>query len=98
MAKPAMSVPLSYIARNLWARRLTTTLTAGGLALVVFVFATVLMLDAGLKRTLITTGEYDNLVVIRKGAETEIQSGISRDQAGIIETHPAVAIGAGGAR
>jgi putative ABC transport system permease protein len=56
------------------------------------------MLDAGLKRTLITTGEYDNLVVIRKGAETEIQSGISRDQAGIIETHPAVAIGAAGAR
>jgi putative ABC transport system permease protein len=93
-----MAVPLTYIARNLWARRLTTTLTAGGLALVVFVFATVLMLDAGLKRTLITTGEYDNFVVIRKGAETEIQSGISRDQAGIVETHPAVAIGAGGAR
>lgn len=93
-----MAVPLTYIARNLWTRRLTTTLTAGGLALVVFVFATVLMLDAGLKRTLITTGEYDNLVVIRKGAETEIQSGISRDQAGIIETHPAVAIGTGGTR
>lgn len=93
-----MAVPLSYIARNLWTRRLTTALTAGGLALVVFVFATVLMLDAGLKRTLVTTGEYDNVVVIRKGAETEIQSGINREQAGVIEMHAAVANGAGGAR
>ena len=93
-----MSIPVSYVVRNLWTRRLTTALTAGGLALVVFVFATVLMMDAGLKRTLVTTGERDNVVVIRKGAETEIQSGISRDQAGVIEMHPAVAIGAGGAR
>jgi len=35
-----MAIPLSYVARNLWTRRLTTALTAGGLALVVFVFAT----------------------------------------------------------
>ena len=93
-----MAVPIAYVARNLWARRFTTALTAGGLALVVFVFATVLMLDAGLKRTLVTTGERDNVVVIRKGAENEIQSGISRDQAAVIEMHPAVAIGSGGER
>jgi putative ABC transport system permease protein len=91
-----MAIPLSYITRNLWARRLTTALTAGGLALVVFVFATVLMLDAGLKKTLVTTGEYDNVVAIRKGSETEIQSGIYRDQANIIEMHPAVALGPDG--
>ncbi|WP_420992112.1 ABC transporter permease [Cupriavidus sp. 30B13] len=91
-----MAIPLSYIARNLWARRLTTALTAGGLALVVFVFATMLMLDAGLKQTLVTTGEQDNVVVIRKGAETEIQSAISREQASIMEMHPAVAAGADG--
>ena len=93
-----MSVPISYIARNLWTRRITTFLTAGGLALVVFVFAAVLMLDAGLKKTLVSTGEFDNVVAIRKGAETEIQSGIDRDQAAVIEMHPAVAIGAGGDR
>jgi putative ABC transport system permease protein len=91
-----MAVPLSYVARNLWARRVTTLLTAGGLALVVFVFATVLMLDAGLKQTLVATGEEDNVVAIRKGAGTEIQSGITRPQAAVIETHPAVALGADG--
>ena len=93
-----MAIPLSYIARNLWTRRLTTALTAGGLALVVFVFSTVLMLDAGLKKTLVSTGEEDNVVVIRKGAETEVQSAIDRNQANVIEMHPAVAIGGDGRR
>ena len=87
-----MVIPLHYIARNVWVRRLTTTLTASGLALVVFVFATMLMLDAGLKKTLVTTGERDNIVLIRKGAETEVQSTISRDQAAVMEIHPAVAM------
>ncbi|KAI3592111.1 ABC transporter, permease protein [Cupriavidus sp. U2] len=87
-----MVIPLHYIARNVWARRLTTALTAGGLALVVFVFATMLMLDAGLKQTLVTTGERDNVVVIRKGAETEIQSAITRDQAAALEMYPSIAM------
>ena len=34
-----MRVPFSYIRRNLWVRKLTTAPTAGGMALVVFVFA-----------------------------------------------------------
>ena len=50
------AIPLSYIARNLLARKLTTVLTAGGMALVVYVFATVLMLAAGLEQTLVATG------------------------------------------
>ena len=91
-----MGIPFSYVARNLWARRLTTALTAGGLALVVFVFATVLMLDAGLKRALVTTGEIDNVIAIRKGSETEIQSGVSREQAAVLEMHPLVATGGDG--
>ena len=91
-----MVIPLHYVARNLWTRWVTTLLTAGGLALVVFVFATVLMLDAGLRQTLVATGEVDNVVAIRKGAGTEIQSGITRPQAAVIATHPAVASGADG--
>jgi len=61
-----MAIPVGYIARNLVARRLTTTLTAGGMALVVYVFATVLMLSAGLEKTLVATGQDDNVVVIRR--------------------------------
>jgi len=86
-----MKIPFSYIARNLWTRRLTTALTAGGLALVVFVFATVLMLDEGLRTTLVTTGEYDNVVLIRRSAETEVQSGVDRAQAAVVASHPSIA-------
>ena len=67
-----MRVPFSYIRRNLWVRKLT--LTAGGMALVVFVFAAVLMLDAGLKATLVATGSPDNVVLIRQGSQTEVQA------------------------
>jgi putative ABC transport system permease protein len=91
-------VPLSYIARNLTARKLTTLLTAGGMALVVYVFATVLMLAAGLRETLVATGQPDNIVVIRRGSQTEVQSGVDRPSAAIVETLPDIATGAAGER
>ena len=62
------AVPFSYIARNLWVRRVTTLLTAGGMALVVYVFATVLMMSEGIRSTLVATGQPDNVMVLRKGA------------------------------
>jgi putative ABC transport system permease protein len=91
-----MAVPVNYIVRNLVARRLTTVLTAGGMALVVYVFATVLMLAAGLEATLVATGQDDNVIVIRRGAQTEVQSGVDRTQAAIVESMPDVAIGEDG--
>tara|TARA_B100000686_G_scaffold311855_1_gene355894 strand:+ start:8796 stop:9887 length:1092 start_codon:yes stop_codon:yes gene_type:complete len=63
------------------------------MALVVFVFATVLMLEEGLKKTLVETGSPDNIVVTRRSAEAEIQSIISRNQAAIVESQPEVAYG-----
>ncbi len=93
-----MRIPFSYTFRNLWTRKLTTALTAGGMALVVFVFATVLMLEEGLRKTLVETGSHDNVVVIRRSSQTEVQSVIDRVQAAIIESQPQVALGAGGER
>jgi len=88
-----MSIPFSYIIRNLVARKLTTLLTASGMALVVFVFATVLMLEEGLRKTLVETGSPDNVVVTRRSSGTEVQSVIGRDQAAIVENQPEVAYG-----
>ena len=93
-----MKIPFAYTFRNLWTRRLTTLLTAGGMALVAFVFATVLMLEEGLRKTLVETGSYDNVVVIRRSAQTEVQSGIDRAQAALIESQPEIAFGADGER
>jgi ABC-type antimicrobial peptide transport system permease subunit len=91
-----LGIPISYSFRNLWTRRLTTALTAAGMALVVFVFAAVLMLAEGLRKTLVDTGSFDNVIVVRKGANSEVMSGVTRDQASIIETQPEIAIGADG--
>ncbi len=91
-----MKIPISYSFRNLWTRRLTTIFTTSGMALVVFVFASILMLSAGLKKTLVETGSYDNVVVIRKAAGTEVQSGVDRLPASIIETQPEIATGPNG--
>lgn len=84
-------LPLAYIVRNLWVRRVTTVLTALGMALVVYVFATVLMMSEGIRATLVATGQADNVIVLRKGAGAEINSAVTRDQAGIIETLPGIA-------
>jgi ABC-type lipoprotein release transport system permease subunit len=91
-----MKIPLAYSLRNLWTRKLTTALTAGGMALVVFVYAAVLMLDAGLKDTLVSTGRDDNIVITRRSAGTEIQSAVDRQQAAVIESQPEIALGPGG--
>lgn len=93
-----MKLPLSYSMRNLWTRRLTTVLTAAGMSLVVFVFAAILMLAQGLQQTLVQTGTPGNIVVIRKGSNTEVQSGITRSQAAIVETDPSIATGSSGER
>ena len=89
-----MGLPLAYSIRNLWTRRLTTALTASGMALVVFVFTAILMMAEGLKKTLVETGSPDNAVVLRKGSSAEVQSAVERIQASILETQPEVAIGA----
>jgi len=93
-----MVLPLSYNIRNLWTRRLTTVLTVSGMALVVFVFASILMLANGLQRTLVETGSYDNVLVLRRGSASEVVSGVAREQASVVETQPEIAIGPNGQR
>jgi putative ABC transport system permease protein len=86
-----MKIPFSYIWRSLWARRLTTLLTVGGVALVVFVFAGVLMLARGLQATLVDTGAPDNVIVLRRSATSELVSQVDRTVAGIVDAQPEVA-------
>ena len=91
-----MPLLLAYSLRSLRVRKLTAALTAGGMALVVFVYAAVLMLDAGLTQTLVSTGEDANVIFVRRSAEVEVQSMVDRRQARIIESQPEVLIGADG--
>jgi putative ABC transport system permease protein len=91
-----MELLFFYSLRNLLTRRLTTLLTAAGMGLVVFVFAAIIMLAEGLQKTLVDTGSFENALVIRRSSETEVQSGVDRDQAAIVESQPEVALDAKG--
>ena len=86
-----MALTVAYNIRHLVNRPGTTLLTALGLALVIVVFVATLMLAAGLEETLRVTGSPYNAMVIRNGAQNEIQSGISRESAAILLADPGVA-------
>ncbi|HEX9652527.1 MAG TPA: ABC transporter permease, partial [bacterium] len=87
-----MRIPIIYNWRNLLARKLTTTLTVLGIGLVVFVFAAVLMLANGFKKTLVGTGEPGNVIFVRKGANAELVSIVPRSQYNLIRTQPEAAL------
>ncbi|MCP4634356.1 MAG: FtsX-like permease family protein [candidate division Zixibacteria bacterium] len=86
-----MMIPFKYSVKSLFTRRLTMALTVFGIILVVFVFTGVLMMTAGLKKTLVASGSDNNVIVIREASATEMQSFVSRYQAGVIETLPEIA-------
>ena len=91
-----MNLLFFYSLRNLLTRRLIMALTALGMALVVFVFAAIIMLAEGLQKTLVDTGSYSNVVVIRKSSGSEVQSGIDRLQASVVETQQEISMGQDG--
>ena len=72
-------VPIRYNVRSLLVRKVTTLATAGGIALVVFVFAAGQMLGEGASNAMVSSGRADNVIVMRKGSDNELSSGISND-------------------
>ena len=86
-----MKIPLIYSVRSVLHRPATSLATALGVAFVVLTFVGMLALANGFRAALISTGRADNVFVLRKGADAEISSSISRDQAAIIRTYPEIA-------
>lgn len=84
-------VPFKYILGSFKRRRLTTGITVLGIALVVFVFAAVLMMSYGVTKTLAVTGSDENALVARKSSQGEISSIIDGETANIILSLPQVA-------
>ncbi len=66
-----MALPLSYSLRSLFARRLRTGLTVGVIALVVVAVSLILSLASSLRRTLVSSGDARNLIVMRKGSDND---------------------------
>jgi putative ABC transport system permease protein len=86
-----MAIPLSYSFRSIAVRKGSSAMAVGGIALVVVVFATLLSLAAGFQRVVETSGSPRNVIVLRKGADAELQSQVLRDTARVISELPIVA-------
>ena len=86
-----MAVPFKYMIKNFKTRKISTIITIAGITLVIFVFSAVLMLANGVRKTLVSTGSRDNVVVTRKGANGEISSIISGEIQDVVATLPYIA-------
>ncbi len=82
----ALGIPIKYNFRNLFVRKVTTGLTVLGIALVVAVFLCVMSLAEGLTRVFTASGSEKNVLVLRQNSQSELQSGVSRDQLPLITT------------
>jgi ABC-type lipoprotein release transport system permease subunit len=91
-----MKIPIVYNARSVLQRPVSTALTALGIALVVAVFIGMLALANGFRTALIRTGSDSNVMLLRKGADSELASGLDRGQASIISSFPHIATGSDG--
>src|SRR5258708_19876018 len=73
-----MAVPITYNLRNLVVRKTTTVMTALGIALTVAVLLAILALVNGLRDAFRSTGNPLHVLVLRKGADAELTSGVDR--------------------
>jgi len=70
-----MAVPISYNIRNLILRKGATVMTALGIALTVATAIFILALLAGLRDAFQTSGNPNNVLVLRKGSNSELAAG-----------------------
>ena len=83
-------IPIKYNVRSLVVRKSTSIATALGIALVVFVFASSLMLAEGINRTMKTGGRPDVAIVMRKGSDNELSSNLSASNVSLVLAGPGV--------
>ena len=92
-----MAIPLSYNVRNLRLRKSLTIMTALGIALTVATAVFIMALLAGLGRAFATTGDPLNVLMLRKGSDSELAAGgVSRDAVQVLKDLPGVAKNAKG--
>jgi putative ABC transport system permease protein len=89
--RASIVIPLAYNTRSLLVRKTTTTATALGIALVVFVLACSLMLASGVRKTLGSSGDGQKALVLRKGSEVELSSMVEQALVGLVLSAPGVA-------
>ncbi|WP_404424788.1 ABC transporter permease [Nibricoccus sp. IMCC34717] len=82
--------------RTLPERRGSTAASIVGIAGVVLVLVGVLSIAAGFRKALVTSGSPDTVIVLRAGSDTEMTSGLGRDDVRFIADAPGLARGPDG--
>ncbi len=85
-----MAIPLKYSIRSVLVRRVSTLLTVLSIALVVAVTIGVMALASGLEMALVSTGDPLNILVRRRGADSELSSLVTRDTWQVLRYLPGV--------
>ncbi|HEV8374877.1 MAG TPA: ABC transporter permease [Candidatus Polarisedimenticolia bacterium] len=85
-----MAIPIRYNLRSLLVRKLSTGMTVLGVALVVTVFLLVMSLAEGVRKTFQTSVSPLNLLVMRVGAQSDVQSFVQNEQYQTIRTLPGI--------
>jgi putative ABC transport system permease protein len=83
-------IPISYNVRSLFVRKTTTIATVLGVGLVVFVLASSQMLSQGIKRTMGSSGNAGNAIVLRKGSDAELSSNMESRLVNMVKAAPGV--------
>ena len=91
-AGDAMALPISYNIRNLIVRKTTTIMTAVGIALSVAILVASLALLNGLRTVFKNTANPLQLLVLRKGGNSELGSVMSPESFQIIRAKAGVAV------
>jgi putative ABC transport system permease protein len=88
-----MGLPVQYNLRNLVERKGTTLMTAIGIALTVAVLITSVAMSNGMDAVFAGTGHPLQVVVLRKGTDSELNSQIKEDWYQVIRQTPGIAQG-----
>lgn len=86
-----MAIPISYNIRNLILRKGLTIMTALGIALTVTTAIFLLALVTGLDRAFVSSGNPLDVLVLRKGSESELTGGFDATLFPILKTLPGIA-------
>ena len=90
-------IPLRYNLRSLMERRVTSAMTALGIALVVMIVFLLLGFVAGLRSTLTEEGEPHDWIVLSRAVTAEPSSSVTREQYEIIRSRAEIAADRSGA-
>ncbi len=90
-----MKIPLRYNFGNIRVRKTGTAMAVVGIGMIVSIVVTMLALVHGLEATFVETGHENLLVILRQGAQNEVNGFFSRSQFPVIRFLPGIARTAG---